>query len=161
MSRRPCADNPYDLAASVLIVDRGRVLFAKHRKIGQWVPIGGHVEPGELPEDAAVREAFEECGLRLQLHGERQLGDSEHYRCLLKPAFMDLHHVKGDHWHLGMIYFATVTSGELRLCEREHEDLRWFSQEELADSRWGISQALQYYAQEALRYCRDREPVSA
>lgn len=149
--------NPYDLAASVLIVSGGKVLFAKHRKIGQWVPIGGHVEPGEIPEDAALREAFEECGLRLHLHGEREVGDSEHYRCLLRPAFMDLHRVKDDHWHLGIIYFATVTGGELHLCEREHEDLRWFSEDELRDPCWGISHALQYYAQEALRYCRGTE----
>jgi 8-oxo-dGTP pyrophosphatase MutT (NUDIX family) len=149
--------SPYDLAASVLIVSGGKVLFAKHRKIGQWVPIGGHVEPGEPPEEAALREAFEECGLSLRLHGEREVGDSEHYRCLLRPAFMDLHRIKDDHWHLGIIYFATVTGGELRRCEREHEDLRWFSEEELRDPCWGISQALQYYASEALRYCRGME----
>ena len=68
---------------------------------------------------------------------------------------MDLHRVKGDHWHLGIIYFATVTGGELRVCAEEHEDLRWFSEEDLDDPRWGLSQALQHYAKEALRCCND------
>jgi 8-oxo-dGTP pyrophosphatase MutT (NUDIX family) len=153
MSGTPSSPGIYDLAASVLIVAGNRVLFARHRKMGQWVPIGGHVEPGELPEDAALREALEECGLQLRLHGVREVVDSAHYRCLLRPAFMDMHRVQGDHWHLGMIYFATVTGGELRLCEREHEDLRWFTVEELGDPRRGISEALKYYAREALRCC--------
>jgi 8-oxo-dGTP pyrophosphatase MutT (NUDIX family) len=153
MSVMPVIPGNYDLAASVLIVANAKVLFARHKKMGQWVPIGGHVEPGELPEDAALREALEECGLKLQLHGERQIEDSEHYRCLLKPAFMDLHRVKGDHWHLGIIFFATVKGGELRFCPEEHDDLRWFSAEELCEPCWGISQALQYYAKEALRHC--------
>jgi ADP-ribose pyrophosphatase YjhB (NUDIX family) len=32
------------------------VLLVYHRKLAMWLPPGGHVEPNELPDDAAVRE---------------------------------------------------------------------------------------------------------
>src|SRR6202042_3317259 len=32
---------------------------------GKWVGLGGHIEPGEKPEAAAVREVWEESGLQV------------------------------------------------------------------------------------------------
>lgn len=32
---------------------------------GKWIGLGGHVEPGESPDDCVVREVFEESGFRL------------------------------------------------------------------------------------------------
>ena len=40
-----------------------RVLVIKHRRLGTWLPIGGELEPGETPLEAAVRELREETGL--------------------------------------------------------------------------------------------------
>ena len=39
------------------------VLVIKHRRLGTWLPIGGELEAGETPLDAAVRELREETGL--------------------------------------------------------------------------------------------------
>jgi 8-oxo-dGTP pyrophosphatase MutT (NUDIX family) len=41
-----------------------------------WLPPGGHVERGEIPDNAAVREVFEETGLNVELVGEKR-EDSE------------------------------------------------------------------------------------
>jgi len=43
--------------------DAGRVLLIKHRRLGTWLPVGGEVEAGETPLEAAQRELLEETGL--------------------------------------------------------------------------------------------------
>ena len=54
--------------ALVLAFDRGQLLQTRLAARG-WDIVGGHLEPGESPEDAARREANEEAGARLgQLH---------------------------------------------------------------------------------------------
>lgn len=37
-------------------------LFSRHRARDTWETQGGHIEPGETPERAAVRELYEESG---------------------------------------------------------------------------------------------------
>lgn len=40
-----------------------RVLMIEHRRLQTWLPIGGELEPGETPLEAARRELREETGL--------------------------------------------------------------------------------------------------
>jgi 8-oxo-dGTP diphosphatase len=40
-----------------------RVLVIEHRRLATWLPIGGELEPGETPLEAARRELREETGL--------------------------------------------------------------------------------------------------
>ena len=35
---------------AVFVVRDGKVLLHWHRKLGMWLPPGGHIERGELPE---------------------------------------------------------------------------------------------------------------
>lgn len=64
---------PHREAARVLLFDgEGRVLLAKGHDEDQperswWFTIGGGIEAGEEPREAAVREVYEETGLRLDV----------------------------------------------------------------------------------------------
>jgi ADP-ribose pyrophosphatase YjhB (NUDIX family) len=58
-----------ETSAGGLVVDRATrraALIARHDRRGRlvWSLPKGHVEPGETPEDAAVREVEEETGIR-------------------------------------------------------------------------------------------------
>ena len=59
--------------ASAYIIDPStlKILLVKHKKYGRWVQPGGHIEHNEFPEEAAIRETFEETGLKIKLLGER------------------------------------------------------------------------------------------
>lgn len=49
------------------------LLLIKRRDVPVWVLPGGGLEENEAPADAAVREAFEETGLKIKI--ERQVAD--------------------------------------------------------------------------------------
>ena len=57
---------------AVFLVWEGKVLLHLHRKLGMWLPPGGHIERNELPDDTAVREVLEETGVKVELVGERR-----------------------------------------------------------------------------------------
>lgn len=62
----PSTPNRPRIGVGMYIVHNGKVLFleriANHAS-GTWTVPGGHLEFGETPEQAAVREALEEVGM--------------------------------------------------------------------------------------------------
>ncbi|MCL2168970.1 MAG: NUDIX domain-containing protein [Defluviitaleaceae bacterium] len=51
--------------ATCLIVRDGKILMTKNQREHVYFSLpGGAIEEGETPEDAAIRELFEECGVR-------------------------------------------------------------------------------------------------
>ncbi len=40
----------------------GKWIFVRHRLRSTWEICGGHIEPGETPEEAAAREVMEDTG---------------------------------------------------------------------------------------------------
>lgn len=52
-------------AFSVAVYARrdGRILVIRHRRLGTWLPVGGEIEAGETPLEAAVRELQEETNM--------------------------------------------------------------------------------------------------
>ncbi len=140
-----------DFTVSVFVVHRARVLLVDHRKLDKWLPLGGHIEPGENPEQAAYREVAEESGLEIELWGERPPVEFPGTLPLVAPTYLDVHHILGDHQHIGMIYFARSRSDQVVLQAAEHRKIRWFSADELSERRWKIPAAIQFYGQEAIR----------
>lgn len=111
--------------ASAFVLNPHReVLLVHHRKLGVWLYPGGHIEYGETPDDAALREVREETGIRAALIGERDeaLADREAdvtvlhrpYRVLCE--FID--DKKGPHYHLDLIYLCAT---DLRVLPMQRE----------------------------------------
>ena len=94
-----------DFTATTFVVWQGGVLLHKHKKLGRWFPPGGHVEPNELPDDAAVREVWEESGVLVALIGEKALPVVEP-RQLVRPRGGQLEIIAPNHEHIDLIYFA-------------------------------------------------------
>ena len=89
--------------ASVLPLKDGKVLLAKRGRepfIGAYDIIGGFMEPDELPEAAAIREAKEETGLDVQI--TKLLG-----------MYVDRYGTDGD-YTLNIHYIGEITGGEMK-----------------------------------------------
>ncbi|PRH79789.1 NUDIX hydrolase [Streptomyces solincola] len=112
------------LTASALVVDpeRGRVLLTLHRKLGMWLQMGGHCEPGDATlAAAALREATEESGVR----GLALLPGG--------PLRLDRHPIPAPcNWHLDVQYAALAPPDAVAAISEESLDLRWFGYDEVA-----------------------------
>src|SRR5262245_33630178 len=114
-----------DFTATTFVVHDGRTLLLLHRKLGKWFPPGGHIDPHELPDQAAIREVHEETGLEVELLAHSyQLGN---VRVLPQPYCILLEDITPTHQHIDLIYFAHVRGGSLVHAEREAHAARWLS----------------------------------
>lgn len=97
-----------DLTVAVFVVDRGRVLLHRHRRLDRWLPPGGHIEPNEVPDDAARREVLEETGLTVELRGDPSIDVNEPGQPvqLCRPAGVQLATIAPGHEHVDLVYFA-------------------------------------------------------
>jgi 8-oxo-dGTP pyrophosphatase MutT (NUDIX family) len=152
-----------DFTVAIFVVHDGKVLLIHHRKLDRWLPLGGHIELDEDPEQAALREAKEESGLDVDLLGERPPTTSPGTRALIAPRFLDIHHITDTHQHIGMIYWARPKAGSARcadqtsrrdvpasLVEEEHHDIRWCSSTDLDNLRPPMSDAVKWYCRKAI-----------
>jgi 8-oxo-dGTP pyrophosphatase MutT (NUDIX family) len=60
-----------DFTVAVFVIQHDHVILHPHAKLEIWLPPGGHIDPGELPDEAAIREVLEESGIAVELMGER------------------------------------------------------------------------------------------
>lgn len=112
-------------SASVLPLDQqGRVLLCHQTEFGAWGTIGGAIDPGETPQQAAIREAREEAGIEVKLTGiAAALGG---------PGYT-ITYPNGDQCaYISTMFWARVIGGEPTADQDEVDELRWFSREELA-----------------------------
>lgn len=121
-----------EFISTVFVVDAGTVLMTWNNKVHNWIPIGGHTEPNELPCDSVIREAREETGLDIQLFSPTQQPESAN---LIQPAHIHLDDIAPDHKHINLIYFGKVTGGTCRTRDDEGKELRWFTKQELVTEK--------------------------
>lgn len=110
--------DPVPIAVAALVRE-GRVLMVHRHPERRWYPdcwdlVGGHIEPGETPAQAVIRECAEEIGVRIR--------DPRPF----PMAFTDP--------GIAMSAFlVTEWVGEpVNTAPDEHDRLRWFTPAELA-----------------------------
>jgi 8-oxo-dGTP diphosphatase len=94
-----------------------RIKKANDMHQGKWNGLGGKLDPGEMPEECAVREIYEESGLRVrnpQLKG-----------LITFPAFDDF-----EDWYV-FVYLVTDFEGDL--IDSPEGNLQWINNTELKD----------------------------
>lgn len=121
-----------DWAATTFVVQEGRTLLLLHRKLGMWLPPGGHIDPHELPDVAALREVEEETGLQVALLDAGALLGT--VRRLAQPLCILLEAIEPGHEHIDLIYVARVVGGELRYAPNEAHAARWYDGPALSGS---------------------------
>ena len=142
-----------DFTVAIFVVHAGKVLVIHHKKLDRWLPLGGHIELDEDPEQAALRETKEESGLDVELIGERPPPTGPGTRALIGPRFLDIHRINETHEHIGMIYFARPKvgkAGQATLAPAEHHAIRWCDARELDELQPAMSDAVKYYCRVAL-----------
>jgi 8-oxo-dGTP pyrophosphatase MutT (NUDIX family) len=112
------ADAVHVTGSAIVIGSRGVVLHL-HKRLGIWLQPGGHIEPGELPWDGALREAREETGL-----------DVAHPRGGPDLVHVDVHPGPRGHTHLDLRYLMFGPDHDPAPPPGESPDARWFSWDE-------------------------------
>ena len=100
------------LTVSGFVVHQGRVALHWHRKLGAWLPAGGHVELGEDPVQAVLREVREEFAIEAEV---MRLASRVEYAG--GPGQLEPPHAVLDCWpepehgHVDLVYFLHLADG--------------------------------------------------
>lgn len=123
-----------DFTVAVFVVHHDHVLLHPHRKLGIWLPPGGHIESNELPDEAARREVEEESGLVVELVGgygvEVHAPDAP--KQLVRPAGVQLEDITPGHQHIDLVYYARLVNAHPEELPSLIDDMRWLREEDFA-----------------------------
>lgn len=136
--------------SSVYIVHENKVLLHQHKKLDILLPPGGHLDRDELPHEAAIREAKEECGLDVEIQNFKKLDffEDESYE-INAGEFCNVHFINPYHQHIDFVFVATSLSNIVKPGQGESKHWNWFSREEI-EEHTKIKSAVKKYALYAL-----------
>jgi 8-oxo-dGTP pyrophosphatase MutT (NUDIX family) len=120
----------YQHTATALLLNETlmQLILIQRADTGRWFPPGGHVEAGEFPHEAVLREILEETGYEAAFLGQPEHIGKQVEAAVFVPqpytvGVVDL----GSHSHHDFLYLCQATK---RVGEPEGST-RWFSFEEV------------------------------
>lgn len=100
-----------------------KILLVDHKKAGMWIAPGGHLDPGEGPQEAVLREVKEELGIE--------------HKGILKPFTLTITEILGEkereltgYYHYEIWYPLEMDEQEFVWDKREFYEVRWVGLEE-------------------------------
>lgn len=111
---------------AVVSMGRDQILLVDHKKAELWLPPGGHVEPGELPQDTVRREAKEELGMEAKFLIEQPI-----FLTVAKTSGNTVPHTDVSLWYL----LQGDPARTLNFDAEEFHQIRWFGLEEVPFDR--------------------------
>lgn len=132
-----------DFTATGYVVnpERTKILVIFHNKLQKWLPAGGHMEPNELPHEAALREVFEETGIEaeiisddydLNMSGIKEAQVPRPYAVLyqlIPESPKDIEHI-----HVDFIYAMEAEESELTAQLDEVSRVKWMTKSEVLEA---------------------------
>jgi len=127
--------------ATVYVVNDGATALHEHERLGIRVPPGGHVDRGELPHEAGLREVREETGLEPALLDDSPTVAGPAGRSLPNPRHTLLYDINEHdgivgHQHVDFIYYAVADHRNLDPDEGEAgaDAWSWYAPDDLRSS---------------------------
>lgn len=150
--------------ATVYILDNNLVLLLFHPKLNKWLPPGGHIEANETPPACAIREAWEETGLQIELIKDEHIWISRWnaesferpWLCLIENV--PPHKSQPAHQHVDFIYLGRPTGGSIQPEHLQQHAIRWFTLDEVLALR--TDDEIFFETQQTLAKIMVKQPVS-
>lgn len=102
---------PYDQSKKM-------IYLGHHIKANDWIPPGGHIEPGESPSDAVVREMKEELGVDI-------------IKSMLQPYNLSIKTINrpqsGCMFHYDIWHLVNIPVQDFDYLKNEYYNASWFS----------------------------------
>jgi 8-oxo-dGTP pyrophosphatase MutT (NUDIX family) len=140
----------YDFVISAYIVFDGEVLLVHHPRYNMWLPMGGHIELDEDPEEALFREVKEETGLEVKILSTKPDIKSPTTKSVFVPSYIDVHDANLPHKHINLVYFAKAKNNKHVLSD-EHTEINWIGMNDINDKKYNLSEPIKFYIREAIK----------
>jgi 8-oxo-dGTP diphosphatase len=123
---------PQFKAVSCYLINSGKILLLKRQlnktQGGKWGTPAGKIESGESPEEAVIREVFEETGIKvLKDHLSKQV-----------KSYV----VEDDKSFLWSMFIAEVNTNNVSLKKDEHTDFIWILPEKALTRKLALDEDL-------------------
>jgi 8-oxo-dGTP pyrophosphatase MutT (NUDIX family) len=115
----------HHLTASAFVVSSRGIVLHLHKRLGIWVQPGGHVDAGETPEEACLRETTEETGLFARHFDPVTL------------FHVDVHPGPSEHTHYDLRYVVASEPLDPSPPEGESPEVYWFTFDAAAERAQG------------------------
>lgn len=114
--------DPVHVTGSAIVIGSRGVVLHLHKRLGIWLQPGGHIELGESPWQAALRETSEETGLAVT-----------HPATGPELVHVDVHPGPRGHTHLDLRYLLYSGDADPNPPPGESAQVRWFAWRDAID----------------------------